>query len=828
MATTPGTITHRKAVTGANNPAFQVSKDPWNDSLVIASAAADGTVAVRDRTQTDGWGFTTMPVGPEGPAGTPGAPGVTGLTGATGAQGVVGPTGATGPAGPQGDPGPTGATGATGAGAGLLTALPANNSFTTFTANGIGSFTVTNTVASGTVQALQTITTRALGDKVTLIYRIRGGNTGQVPRATLRTSVAGASSATILIADGGPHATTITATVAAAIYLSISVVNGVSGFTIDYIVLAGDVAAAAPDALTAAMLSLASVFGDPVDAGLRSSGLLTGPAVNATLDSIAVTGIGDVGLIRAATSAGTFSCAAPITALAVGQKATLLYRVIPHTLDTVLGLPVMRLDTNGAGAASNSATLLTDGGVHAVEFTCTAVPQILMCLISNAALNARVQYVLVRGGQTSTTPEVAGLQAQIAALAYILGKNDEQLRATRPGESWAATDQTILYSAGYGIAGRRLPFYPRQLVYTRQRQAQLDVAVISRASNTYGADAKRALAPFSSTYLEMDPADWVGRSTLAIYAKDPNAVDKTERRIRTAPCYVASAVQTGSHSVAWVGTSYVANILPHVRTIVDSLGMTYSGVGTLGSGAARNDGVAGRALNEVIGRNESALTHAANPFLRPALAGDLVANPNYCFGNTLGTAAARPSYTENPADGGGYVIADWNTWRQNGLVALASSASLIAICDHFLNDVNTAIDWVSRLRADYTYFVANFLATFANGRFVIALPYVAAATGAETGLVDWRSHGAPIYTALLAQFKDRQAERIHLLSCWAHMAADVNDIERVGTAGALDAATGTRIYTQNTSTWVHAYDAIARQMAEPIAAAIASIHEGVA
>ncbi len=53
---TPGTITHRTPVTGVNNPAYQVSKNAWNEPLVVASAAPDGAVLVKDATQSDGWG----------------------------------------------------------------------------------------------------------------------------------------------------------------------------------------------------------------------------------------------------------------------------------------------------------------------------------------------------------------------------------------------------------------------------------------------------------------------------------------------------------------------------------------------------------------------------------------------------------------------------------------------------------------------------------------------------------------------------------------------------------------------------------------------------
>lgn len=66
---TAGTIKRRTLLTGTNNPAYQVSKDAYNDSLIVASAAPDGTVLVRDSANGDGWGLTealALPVGASG------------------------------------------------------------------------------------------------------------------------------------------------------------------------------------------------------------------------------------------------------------------------------------------------------------------------------------------------------------------------------------------------------------------------------------------------------------------------------------------------------------------------------------------------------------------------------------------------------------------------------------------------------------------------------------------------------------------------------------------------------------------------------------------
>lgn len=55
MSTT-GTITHRLVVTGTNRTDVQVSKNPWNDSL-IAAGGATGALLMRDTGKTDGWGW---------------------------------------------------------------------------------------------------------------------------------------------------------------------------------------------------------------------------------------------------------------------------------------------------------------------------------------------------------------------------------------------------------------------------------------------------------------------------------------------------------------------------------------------------------------------------------------------------------------------------------------------------------------------------------------------------------------------------------------------------------------------------------------------------
>ena len=59
MSTTSGTIKHRHQTTIAAGSS-DVDAPQWNDSEVVASAAADGQVMVKDSTQTDGWGLVPL------------------------------------------------------------------------------------------------------------------------------------------------------------------------------------------------------------------------------------------------------------------------------------------------------------------------------------------------------------------------------------------------------------------------------------------------------------------------------------------------------------------------------------------------------------------------------------------------------------------------------------------------------------------------------------------------------------------------------------------------------------------------------------------------
>ena len=56
MPSTTATIKHRTQITGTNTAGIQVSKNPWNDSELVAGGATGG-IFVRDDAQTDKWGL---------------------------------------------------------------------------------------------------------------------------------------------------------------------------------------------------------------------------------------------------------------------------------------------------------------------------------------------------------------------------------------------------------------------------------------------------------------------------------------------------------------------------------------------------------------------------------------------------------------------------------------------------------------------------------------------------------------------------------------------------------------------------------------------------
>lgn len=57
---TVATVKHAYTATGANDATKQLSKDRWNASLIVASAAPDGAIFVKDSGQIDGWGLQTI------------------------------------------------------------------------------------------------------------------------------------------------------------------------------------------------------------------------------------------------------------------------------------------------------------------------------------------------------------------------------------------------------------------------------------------------------------------------------------------------------------------------------------------------------------------------------------------------------------------------------------------------------------------------------------------------------------------------------------------------------------------------------------------------
>lgn len=61
MATTAGTIKHRKQTAIANRASSDISANAWNDSEVVTGPAIKGKAMVTDSAQPDGWGWGVVP-----------------------------------------------------------------------------------------------------------------------------------------------------------------------------------------------------------------------------------------------------------------------------------------------------------------------------------------------------------------------------------------------------------------------------------------------------------------------------------------------------------------------------------------------------------------------------------------------------------------------------------------------------------------------------------------------------------------------------------------------------------------------------------------------
>lgn len=568
-------------------------------------------------------------------------------------------------------------------------------------------------------------------------------------------------------------------------------------------------------------------------AGLNAVSIQTGVPTNGPdgndFTSVTTSGLYSFDAVKTGHSGtATYYVSLATQALQTGDKVSLFYKVTPRDgQSATIGSPRARF-FNGA-TRSNTVVLNRSGGWSVAELTMTGAASTLWIDVLNANADFHFEGFILKG-HASDTSYLTTLQQQQLALATMIVKSGF-LR-----EGWNARQITPLYSALYGVKGIPLPFYPRQMVDTRSRLLNLDVGIISSSANSYPAvdaspeqiAAARAQPVLISgnQYFEVDPARlaFFGKD-FYVHVKNPKDANPGYRYIRKAPWYVAEAVQTGTAKVGWIGTSYGGNVRQYLRNAFEAVGGVYQGVGTLGTGNDKHDTVAGRSLSEVIGRDQRNLVPGSSPYLRDATSTDFTNTPNYCFAKSIGSAANRPSYADDASDPVGYTIFDWELWRvAAGVVA---TDKIIMFDDHYINDQSGTGYTTERLVADRSFMVSGFRALFINGHYVIALAPPQASLATETGLLNWAVSFCPMYRAMLATFKDRQAEKIHLLSVHAHVAGDVNDIAYDGDLIATDAETGVKTYGMNTSTWVHIKRGNAAQMGWAMAAAACCIHQNI-
>jgi hypothetical protein len=707
---------------------------------------------------------------------------------------------------------------------GLVTGLAAGGSFTV-NAQTLTSVDVTNTNPSGSIQLTIPIRTVPTGSSLTLVYMIESGNTGSVPSVLLLQNAGTAASTplTALTADGAPHTLTMTAT-ADAVNIGVRVTNAAAAFKLHYAVLPYNKGDTALESLPLALLGLADVFGQPaVDVSVRNLGVITGPSVNVSFDSHTAIGFyGFEAYKTNGTNGNAYWAYFPTRAVANGEKYTLIYRVSPRTGEAkVIG--TVKARWYNSGSKSNLATLTADGMFHVQEFTATGAATQFYVEVDNTSADLHFEGFMIQG-QASDTTLSFGLGGYLLAMANVLNSSFTNLVSER----WVASQKQIMLGPVFGFEGRHVTFYTRQLLVARQRSRTIDVGLISQPDTqpyayvgTPGAgyDVEEAIADFSA--VARLPVDTLAaRSYLTAQVLD--SADTTHPLTRTVPFHAAAATGgSGSVMVVNLGDSYGAIYRPHIRELVNMTGFTWAGVGTIGSGADKNQAVSGYSTNDWMGRRTTDLTLAGNPFLRaadPAGADSDWQDVCMAIGGTEGSSLRWPNYVED-ATQADYYILDWDTWRQNGAVALAGTEKLTLFVTLWVNDAADGYtDWLTLLDQNYERIVTNFLETFPNGRVLIALPGVSG--NGNNGNVNWAElSGAAL--AILNRFRDREAEQIYVLPTWAMMSCDLN--QNTSTLSSTDTATGTE--TRTITDFVHARDFMQRQFAEPVAAAVCWLAE---
>lgn len=707
----------------------------------------------------------------------------------------------------------TAANGAAAAAALGVSGVLTNVGYDTLTQRGTGSFTAV--AASGYRYLTQPLAVPvAVGGKVTVFYRSDDAGTGAGTRISLFRPGTGIISALpSLIRDGSMQAVTLTNTGALSATAIAFDSNGASSYALKYIVLPGALTDLTPavSALASSLMALADMASAPDrDLTLRNMGLVSGPAVNTSMDTLTNNGLGDVSFVEAS---GAISYArSPILTVATGAKATLIYRVVPiGSTAPATGSVRATLERLGFGGASSTVSLIPDGLTRTITFTASQDANRILWDATTA--NLRVIFTLLPGDVAETTPSSTGLQAALLALSNALA-------APMGGEVWTDDDKLVLWPTPVAfVTGRETAIYGRQVVKGRKRQFNLDLTLVSTAAESANDPGfMRQASPDLRIRGEQLPA-----ATCYFDVRDPALPAQMRRRVFTR--YLANAAQTGTVLFTIVGDSTAALALNALRQRVIAAGAAFTGKGTLTSGGIGFEGRSGWSALNYLGKARP----GANPFLRPlsvAVPGELAiiqANPTVCFADDAGFGTGnRPSYAED-ATRASYSIFDWSYWRTNGAVALDGTEKLRAAVQLGRNGTSSAT-WVADNELAHTRIVESFRASFPNGSIFVISEVIGEATDTVNSLAvptAYRDRTAPLIQMKLKAFSNREADRVWVVPAWAMMNAFAG--YGLSAATATDADTGTTTHT--VSDVVHYGSEVAIQWAEAVLAPLLYVHQ---
>ncbi|MBP2147918.1 hypothetical protein [Xanthobacter flavus] len=598
--------------------------------------------------------------------------------------------------------------------------------------------------------------------------------------------------------------------------------NGATYLDINYVVMPGAVADLSPadSALISALLGLGTLVANPPrDTTVRNIGLVNGPSTNTSMDTLTVNGLGDLSIVEASGAASY--ARTPIVGAASGSKVTMFYRVIPiDDAAPVKGSIKVSLEWGG-GSASSEVQLVADGRLRSLTMTATAAATRMLWNASTASM--RIIFVLLPGDAADSAAPTTGLHGLFAALSNLL--------APPPAyETWTKDDTLILWPTPVAfVTGRDTRIFTRQVLKGRQRQANLDVSLISPAAE---GDNNPGFNELLGPTLRLKGEQLKG--SVCFFDVRGGNIPIGQVRRRTFTCYLASSIQTGTIQFCMLGDSTAALALNALRQRVNASGATLQGVGTLSSGGIAYEGRAGWSALNYLGKSRP----AANPFLRslavatPADLTIIQAHPTLCFANddpalsyAPGTGT-RTSYAEDLVSGqvkASYSLFDWSYWRTNGAVNLAGTEKL-RVGFQLGRNGTTSATWVADNEVAQTWIVENFRSTFPNGTIFVASEAVGEASDTAnfaSAPSHYRDRTSDLIKMKLKNFSNREADRVWLVPAWAMQNAFGGF--KASVAAETDTDTGTVTY--NVEDVVHYNGELAIQWAEAMLGPLLYVHQ---